>query len=219
MTEPHNEWDEHAAGWDTDEAARTYAAEVAASLGRTLDSFAPLPGTTALGNTALGNTALGDTDLAGTRVIDFGCGTGLLTEHLVAGGADVVAIDTSPAMLAVLDQKIADRGWTSVRTAVDISGMTGGFDLVVCSSVCSFLDDYPEMVERLVDLLGPGGAFAQWDWERMGGSDGEGLTRNEISEALHGAGLTDVGVDTAFTVSMFGETMRPLIGRGRRPSA
>lgn len=193
-----NEWDEYADGWDSDAAARTYASEAAASLQSTLSSF--------------------EIGLDGARVVDFGCGTGLLTERLVEGGAQVTAVDRSRAMLDVLDRKVAERGWTSVRTTDTTSGLTHGFDLVVCSSVCSFVDDYPATVAELVDVLRPGGVFVQWDWEREADADDGGLTRSEISDALAQVGLVDTLVETAFAVSMFGETMRPLIGRGRRPT-
>ncbi|HEU5301148.1 MAG TPA: methyltransferase domain-containing protein [Acidimicrobiia bacterium] len=54
--------------------------------------------------------------LTGTTACDFGCGTGLLTERLADRCARVDAVDTSPAMRAVLDAKIERRGWTRVRT-------------------------------------------------------------------------------------------------------
>ncbi len=91
-----NEWDEVAEDWDGDEAARAYAGAAFASLSEALDSRG--------------------VSLAGATAIDFGCGTGLLTEQLVSAGAGVHAIDTSPAMLAVLEQKVATHGWLNVTT-------------------------------------------------------------------------------------------------------
>lgn len=189
-------WDDYAEGWDQDEAARTYAEAAFASLLAVLDGA--------------GLT------LAGARVIDFGCGTGLLTERLVERDASVDAIDTSLAMLAVLDAKVAEHDWSQVRTGVELPADQGSHDLIVCSSVCSFLDDYPGTVAQLVGLLRPGGVFVQWDWERTG-DDEHGLTRPEIEDALGRAGLEPVVVDTAFSVPVGEETMEPLIGHGRRP--
>ena len=77
------------------------------------------------------------------RVLDFGAGTGLLTDRLVAEGATVHAVDSSAGMLEVLEAKIADRGWTGVTFGAGLPDSSEVFDLVVCSSVCSFLDDYP----------------------------------------------------------------------------
>lgn len=148
-------------------------------------------------------------------MLDFGCGTGLLTELLVDTVGPIAAVDTSPAMLAVLDRKIADRGWTTVTPGTVVPDST--FDLIVCSSVCSFLDDYPGTVATLVARLRPGGVFAQWDWERVG-DDPHGLGRDEIRSALTRAGLEQIDVSTAFHVDIGEETMAPLVGHGRLPT-
>ncbi|MEQ1728885.1 MAG: methyltransferase domain-containing protein, partial [Vicinamibacterales bacterium] len=37
---------------------------------------------------------------AGERILDLGCGDGVLTETLLASGAEVVAVDGSPQMVA-----------------------------------------------------------------------------------------------------------------------
>ncbi len=193
--EHRNEWDGYAEDWDEDGAARAYATAAFSSLQEVLRSQG--------------------TVLAGTRVIDFGCGTGLLTEQLVAAGATVRAVDTSPAMLAVLDAKIARHGWTSVTTSAAPPAAEPAYDLIVCSSVCSFLDDYPGTVQDLVSRLRPGAMFIQWDWERTD-DDPHGLSRHEISEALGRAGLEDVSVSVAFSAAVGDQTMRPLMGHGRR---
>lgn len=153
----------------------------------------------------------------GLTILDFGCGTGLLIEHLVASGAEHIhAVDTSPAMLAVLDAKIVDRGWSAVFTSQTTPTDYDGVDLVVCSSVLGFVDDYPATVVDLVRMLKPGGYFVQWDWERVD-DDPHGLSRSEMAEALGAADLEDVTVDIGFEAEADGQTMRPLMGAGRRP--
>lgn len=189
-------WAEYAPGWDDDPGARVYAAAAFGSLLETL--------------TQRGHS------LAEAEIVDFGCGTGLLTERLVDHAESIDAVDASPAMLQVLDAKVADRGWTTVRTGRDIPPGSGTHDLVVCSSVCGFLDDYSGTVAHLSGLLRPGGMFVQWDWERDD-PDGDGLTRREIADALHRAGFERIDVDTAFELPFDGNMMRPLIGSGTRP--
>lgn len=192
-----DEWAEYAPTWDTDPGARLYAGGAFGSLAE-----------------VLGEVGL---TLDGARVLDFGCGTGLLTERLVDEGASVHAVDTSAAMIEVLDAKIAERGWTNVTTGSDLSETPERFDLVVCSSVCSFLDDYPATAQELAALLSSGGLFVQWDWERLPGeADGHGLTRDEIGAALDAAGLEGIAVETGFSVEFEGETMAPLMGYATR---
>lgn len=195
----HNEWDSVAAEWDQ-AATHAYAGAAFQSLQSTLERHAMT--------------------LDGARVIDFGAGTGLLTEPLAAHGAEVLAVDTSRAMLDALAQKVDERNWSGVSTATDIANVTGLHDLIVCSSVCSFLDDYPAVAGELAALLRPGGLFVQWDWERDGTDpDGHGLTRQEIDDALRAAGLEQIHVGTAFSVAFGDETMRPVLGSGRRPNS
>lgn len=191
-----NEWDEYAAEWDDDPAARAYAAAAHESLAE-----------------LLGHAKV---SLEGARVLDFGCGTGLLTERLVADGALVTAVDTSPAMLARVDEKIHRLGWQHVTTSDHIPGTDEMFELVVCSSVLSFVDDLAACVAQLSHTLRSGGWFVQWDWEQSG-ADEHGLTRAHIAEALTAAGLVDITVETAFRVDMHGQEMAPLRGSGRRP--
>ncbi len=195
---PTNEWDDVAGEWDESEAVRAYAASALESLERIAEESG-IP-------------------LAGARVIDFGCGTGVLTERLVAAGAEVVAIDSSTAMLSAVDRKIAERGWTTVRTSTDLTVTDGRFDLIVCSSVCGFLDDYPADARDLASTLRAGGVFVQWDWERVDGDESDhGLSRSEITDALRAAGLEQIEVGRDFVIDIEGETVRPLLGKGRRP--
>jgi magnesium-protoporphyrin O-methyltransferase len=52
-------------------------------------------------------------DLTGLRVMDAGCGTGMMTAELAARGATVVAVDLSPALITIaqkrLPPQVADR--------------------------------------------------------------------------------------------------------------
>ena len=199
-------WDEHADGWDENPAVRAYSEAAFASLVR-LDEDGRL-------------------NLDGARILDFGCGTGLLGERLSKRAKVVVAIDTSVEMIHVLKDKMKKRGLDNVRgiakpidaaMAADASLFEEPFDIVTCSSVCAFLEDYPSMARTLSQLLRPGGAFVQWDWELDPTSDEPfGLTRSQIEEALNTVGLRDVLVDVAFDVEFEGERMRPLLGFGIR---
>ncbi len=190
-------WDEEAATWDDNEAVRCYAAAAFKSLEQTASAHG--------------------LDLAGASALDFGCGTGLLTEKLAGTCARVDAVDSSAAMLAVLQDKIARGGWSHVHTFNALPEAEGRHDLVLCSSVCAFLEDYPSTVTGLAGQLREGGLLLQWDWELDPEADEPfGLTREGIRAALQGAGLQVLSVDTGFSVPFEDQTMRPLLGVGRR---
>lgn len=193
-----NEWDRYADTWDQDVAAQGYAAAAFDSLRVVLDAF---------------GLSVDD-----ASVIDFGCGTGILTGLLAPHARVIHAVDTSPAMLDVVGAKIERQNWSNVRASTELPPPDAEHDLIVCSSVCSFLEDYPGTVVELILRLRPGGFFVQWDWERdEKGSDSHGLTRAEINEALAAAGLEEISVDTGFAITPRGEAMSPLMGSGRRP--
>ncbi len=139
------DWDDHAKKWDDDDGARAYAEAAFGSLERLLESSR--------------------LQLAGASVCDFGCGTGLLTERLAAGGGSIDAVDSSEGMLDVLRDKVVRHQLKRVRPRADLTRDGRLYDLVVCSSVCGFLFDYPGTVGRLAARLRPGGLFVQWDWE------------------------------------------------------
>ena len=199
-------WDDYAEEWDQDEAARAYSVAV-------FDSLTQLAKTRGV-------------PLEGARVLDFGCGTGLLTEKLAPLCDAILGVDISPRMIDQLNQKIDRLGLTNVTASTtkiedleqqDPALVAGGFDFVVCSSVCGFVEDYPGTVRSLVGLLKPGGVFVQWDWE-LNPEDKEpyGLTREQITAAQNGAGLEAHQVDTAFKVRFGQETMWPLMGVGQK---
>jgi len=196
-------WDEEAATWDDHPAVRAYAAAAMDSLTEVL--------------------ARRGASLAGARVLDFGCGTGLLTAAMASEARQVVGIDISAPMLAVLDAKglpnVACRHGQLTDLLADPALPAGSFEVVTCSSVCAFLDDYPAVVRQLVTRLVPGGLFVQWDWERDDEAEEPmGLRPDEIEAALRGAGLVEVSVDHGFDVPFEQMRMRPLRGVGQRPT-
>jgi hypothetical protein len=91
------------------------------------------------------------------------------------------------------------------------------FDIVVCSSVCAFLDDYASSVAILARLLRRGGLFVQWDWE-LDPDDDEpfGLTREAIREVLTGVGLDLLSLETGFTIGNGADAMSPLMAVAQR---
>jgi ubiquinone/menaquinone biosynthesis C-methylase UbiE len=98
----------------------------------------------------------------GDRLLDVGCGTGTLAIDAASLGARVVAIDRSPAMLAVARQKAEKAGvavaWREGEASFPPTG-DGPFDVVSATFVLSELSgDLAELsIRRLGQLLRPGG--------------------------------------------------------------
>lgn len=136
------EWDTHASGWDSDPAARAYASAAFASLERLLKRES--------------------VTLDSAAVLDFGCGTGLLTERLADAGATVHAVDTAAAMLHVLSSKHDLIASGRVIADIDLSASAQRFRIVVCSSVCAFLDVLDNYPATVADLAADSNPAACW---------------------------------------------------------
>jgi magnesium-protoporphyrin O-methyltransferase len=74
------------------------------------------------------------TNLSGMRVLDAGCGTGMASIELARRGAEVVAIDLSPTLVAVARDRAAQsslRGRVDFRSGDMLNPALGTFDHVI----------------------------------------------------------------------------------------
>jgi 2-polyprenyl-6-hydroxyphenyl methylase/3-demethylubiquinone-9 3-methyltransferase len=100
--------------------------------------------------------------LAGKRVLDVGCGGGLLAERFAAAGACVVGIDPQEACVAAAREHAGRSGlavayhrMSGERLAFD----DGSFDVVVAADVLEHVEDLPGTVGEAGRVLRPGGVF------------------------------------------------------------
>ena len=100
--------------------------------------------------------------LAGARVLDVGCGGGLLAEGLAARGARVVAIDLAPESLAAAVAHAAANALAIDYRCVDAEHiareMAGGFDIVTCLEMLEHVPEPSEIVAACAAAVRPGGA-------------------------------------------------------------
>jgi predicted TPR repeat methyltransferase len=163
------DWDQYAEEWDTNEDVIEYSKKAFESL---IEIVNP----------------------KGLNVLDFGCGTGLLTEKLSPIANQILALDSSEKMISVLKSKRLNN---VVTLAVELSEniikendlLNSRFDLIVASSVCAFLPDYEKTLNLLKTLLVPNGHFVQWDWLETERDPGFGFTKNRIESAFIISGL------------------------------
>ncbi len=72
------------------------------------------------------------TDLRGCRVLDAGCGAGQMTAELAARGADVVAVDLSPALVKIAKARLpAEHAARVTFASGDMTADHGRFDFVL----------------------------------------------------------------------------------------
>lgn len=101
------------------------------------------------------------TGLAGRKVIDVGCGGGILSESMAHRGADVTGIDLGEAPLAVARQHAEQAGVEVDYQRVSVEEMAaqyaGEFDVVTCLEMLEHVPDPASVVRACRQLVKPGG--------------------------------------------------------------
>ncbi|WDS36727.1 bifunctional 2-polyprenyl-6-hydroxyphenol methylase/3-demethylubiquinol 3-O-methyltransferase UbiG [Pseudoxanthomonas sp.] len=99
--------------------------------------------------------------LAGKRVLDVGCGGGLLSEALAAAGAQVTAIDLSPELLKVARLHKLESGVEVDYRQVAVEDLAEeapeSFDAITCMEMLEHVPDPGAIIEACARLLKPGG--------------------------------------------------------------
>jgi len=102
-------------------------------------------------------------DLSRAKVLDVGCGGGLLAEGMAFRGADVTGIDRSPKALSVASVHAEKSGipvdyqendaetWSQTHQET--------YDVVTCLEVLEHVPDVPRAVQACADMIKPGGLF------------------------------------------------------------
>ena len=117
------------------------------------------------------------------RILEIGCGTGLLLQRLAQHCETYVGTDFSETVLAALQRQVDAAGLSGKvqllqREALDFTGVpSGSVDLVVINSVSQYLpsiDHLRRVVESAASIVAPGGAIFVGDVRNL-----------ELLEAFH----------------------------------
>lgn len=94
------------------------------------------------------------------HALDFGCGSGNLTRHLISLGVHTVSADVSDDFLADIRRKFSASGLSETLrlNGTDLAGVPDAhFDLVATYSVLHHVPDYLAIVREFSRVVKPGG--------------------------------------------------------------
>jgi 2-polyprenyl-6-hydroxyphenyl methylase/3-demethylubiquinone-9 3-methyltransferase len=98
----------------------------------------------------------------GERIVDIGCGGGLLCEALQERGAQVTGIDLAPAMLETARLHAAERGVSIDYRLAQAEALAllepGAFTVVTCMEMVEHVPDPAAIVAAMGTLVRPGGS-------------------------------------------------------------
>jgi 2-polyprenyl-6-hydroxyphenyl methylase/3-demethylubiquinone-9 3-methyltransferase len=99
--------------------------------------------------------------LAGKRVLDVGCGGGILSEAMARAGADVTGIDLSEQPLKVAQLHLLESGLSVRYELISAEEMqktsANHFDVVTCMELLEHVPDPASTVAACAKLVKPGG--------------------------------------------------------------
>jgi SAM-dependent methyltransferase len=106
------------------------------------------------------------------RVLELAAGTGALTEQLVTHlpGADVVATDLNPAMVALGARRVPGATWRQADAA-HLPFEAAAFDAVVCQFGVMFFPDRPAAYAEACRVLAADGALLFNTWGPVAAHD------------------------------------------------
>jgi 2-polyprenyl-6-hydroxyphenyl methylase / 3-demethylubiquinone-9 3-methyltransferase len=100
-------------------------------------------------------------DIVGKRIVDVGCGGGILTEGLAKFGADVLGIDLSEELIDIADLHGLESGVNAHYQKISAEALAqqqpGSFDHVTCMEMLEHVPDPGSIISACATLVKPGG--------------------------------------------------------------
>ena len=99
--------------------------------------------------------------LVGARILDVGCGGGLLSEAMAVQNAQVTGIDLSEKLIDIAQLHLLESGVKAEYRVIAVEDLAlqqaGHFDAITCMEMLEHVPDPHAILQACFDLLKPGG--------------------------------------------------------------
>lgn len=123
----------------------------------------------------------------GERILDLGCGEGMLSAQIQAAGADVLAVDLSPHQVEATRARGID---AQVLNGLDVD-FEGEFDAVFSNAALHWMRPISKVFDNVYRALKPGGRFVA----ELGGAGNISSIRSALYAVLEVRGLDPARYD------------------------
>jgi len=166
--------------------------------------------------------------ISGATLLDFGCGTGLVSFPFSEHFNRIEGVDTSLGMVEQFNQK-AEKFSIDAHARLYIPGSplpAEHYDVVVSGMVLHHIEDVSFEINEIYRSLKPGGvvALADLDLEdgtfhpaEMEGIFHNGFDRSQIREWLEQAGFGSISLFDAYSLEKEGKTFTIFLATARKP--
>jgi predicted TPR repeat methyltransferase len=164
-----------------------------------------------------------------TRVLEYGAGTGLVSQALADSVGPITLADPSAGMREVMHSKVATGALPATSRIWDLDLSAGSvpderFDLVVTVMTLHHIPDLTPVLDGFASLLDSGGHLCAVDLVKEDGSfhagrefhGHHGFDVHDLSTKLETAGFTDVRIEQIYDVVKDGASYPLFLATGTK---
>lgn len=170
-----------------------------------------------------------------TEVMDYACGTGLISRELAPYAKSILGVDISQKMVDQYNHRVHNQGIPSEEMHAICAILDGReseldgkrFDVIVCASAYHHIDSIEHVTKVLAYFLKPGGTLLVVDLEKtdvdIHDSHNDivphrgGIEKVDIENAFRSAYLESFSYSRAFSAKLKGHPVALFIAKGVKP--
>ncbi|KAF8638784.1 hypothetical protein AX17_001843 [Amanita inopinata Kibby_2008] len=172
-----------------------------------------------------------------TVVMDYACGTGLISRQLAPHAKAIVGVDISQGMVDQYNLRVSNQGIGAEEMraiCAELEGREGEldgmrFDVIVCGLAYHHIESTQKVTQVLAHFLKPGGSLLVVDLEKTDSPimdshrhivpHRNGLEEAVIQHAFESAGLVSFSYRTAFEAKLHGYPVALFLAKGVKPAS